>query len=177
LRQRSDGGAVLRMPTVPDVAVLIGPAAQLSDLQLSLFRSNNVKRPGTFGGGATVGLRGCRLRRLPGPSRSLGARSMRPAVSAAPFSRNRKTFPSTAERESPPRRRPMAAAVAPSDHNFRSKVMPSSVHTLPRMPPPAIEGRRAHEGARERPKAGIGFGCRKRSGVMAAASLVLMYSL
>jgi hypothetical protein len=165
------------MPAVPDVAVLVGPAAQFSDLQLSLLKSNNVKRPGSFPGGATVDLRGCRLRRLAGLLRSLGGRSIRAAVSAAQFSRSRKTFPSTAERENPPRRRPMAAAVAPSAHNFRSKVTPSSVHTFLRMSPPAMACRSRAKRRTGTAKGRCPFSLPKARSVIAAASLVMMYGL
>jgi hypothetical protein len=47
--------------------------------------------------------------------------------------RRRNTLPSTAERDMPPRRMPMAAAVSPSAQSFFSKAICSSVHALLRI--------------------------------------------
>ena len=60
----------------------------------------------------------------------------RPRAAAAASSmcrRSRKIFPSTADRDIPPRRSAIVTAVSPSPHSFRSNAMLSSVHDWPRI--------------------------------------------
>jgi hypothetical protein len=135
LRERGNRRTIFEVPAVAKLPIFFGSASQISERQVLLVSPSSVlwRLVSCCGCCERFGLR--RRRAIcaapaPGAAAAGFPRFWEVVPETATSMRRRKILPSTADRDMPPRRSPIAAAVSPAPQSLRNKSMRSVVHRI-----------------------------------------------